>query len=482
MVVVFPHQNYKNGSSTGTNSINTAVKYLLNEDGRDKKPEVVKGDVGFVMDVTNSIDNKQKYTSLVLSFRDDEKPTHKQQLEIIKKFEAVAFAGLKPEDYTALWVKHEDKGNVELHCLVPKIHLPTGKALNIRPPGKFSEDLMDSFRDLVNLEHGWKDVVQGKTKISPKFHSFELKRIELGTAPTRTVFKQKLTEFIVSQSMLGNIENRDDVVKALKRLKLEVVREGDDYLSIKDPTNEGGKNIRLKGGVYGRSFEVNSGREVEVRKQAHEHNSDRKQEIIQKLERCVEARTKFNKGRYSEDKKSIDFRNVANVHNPKSIGSFSHSKNSEIRINYSESINFKSSAAKQEVGNGRFDPVRRGANEVVSRFDKAVRAAESNNRKLSEANSGAATTNKQFSAANAKIGAEVGRIKSAHPAISSSPLGSISSIEMSIAGEVGKMAAAKSILERAAIQIRINELIAQLDKAKQRFIEEQKKGLGYGGR
>ena len=53
---------------------------------------------------------------------------------------------------------------------------------------------------------------------------------------------------------------------------------------------------------------------------------------------------------------------------------------------------------------------------------------------------------------------------------------------MSIAGEVGKMAASKSILERAAIQIRINELMAQLDKAKQRFIEEQKKGLGYGGR
>ena len=134
------------------------------------------------------------------------------------------------------------------------------------------------------------------------------------------------------------------------------------------------------------------------------------------------------------------------------------------------------------LGNGRFDPVRRGANEVVSRFDKAVRAAESNNRKLSEANSGAATTNKQFSAANAKIGAEVGRIKSAHPAMNSSALGSISSLEMAIAGEVGKQATAKSILERAAIQLRINELMAQLEKAKQRYIEEQKKGLSYGGR
>ena len=481
MVIVFPHQNYKNGSSTGTNSINTAVRYLLDEDGRDKKPEVVKGDVGFVMDVTNSIDNQQKYTSLVLSFRDEEKPTNKQQLEIIKRFEAVAFAGLAPGDYTALWVKHEDKGNTELHCLVPKIHLGTGKALNIRPPGKFSEDLMDSFRDLVNLDYGWKDVVEGKSKIFPKFHSYELKKLELGTADSRTKFKEKLTEFIVGQTMFGNINNRDDVVQTLKGLKLEVVREGDDYVSIKHPSDPEGKNIRLKGGVYGKSFEISGGREKEIRNQSHKSNSSREQEIREKFERCVSARAKFNQGRYSPDKKTLNFGNVAIDFTPKPIGGFSHHKESEIRINYSESINFPKSK-KQEVGNGRVDPIRTRANSVNQQFDKAIRKTESNCGKLSAASSAAATTNKQFSATNSEVSKEVDRIRSAHPPMNSSALGSVSSLEMSIAGEVAKQANAKSPLEKAAIQNRINELIAQLEIAKQRYIEEQRKGLGYGGR
>ena len=102
MIIKFPHHKYRNGTSTGSNQIRSAVAYLLSDEDRSHKPEVVKGDKDFIIDVVDSIDNKHKYTSLVICFRKDEKPTHKKQMEMIERFEATAFTGL--DQYFSLFL------------------------------------------------------------------------------------------------------------------------------------------------------------------------------------------------------------------------------------------------------------------------------------------------------------------------------------------------------------------------------------------
>ena len=86
---------------SGTSNGQAPVNYLLgNIDHtgqiRSVKPELVLGNPNTTIDLINSIDRKFKYTSGALSFRYEEKPTPKQQLEIINDFRKSFLSGLNP--------------------------------------------------------------------------------------------------------------------------------------------------------------------------------------------------------------------------------------------------------------------------------------------------------------------------------------------------------------------------------------------------
>ena len=109
-------------------------------------------------------DRKFRYLSGVLSFRELISPDDEQQ--IIDRFEATAFAGLRSEQFNCLWIRHSHNGRSELHFLTPRCELLTGKALNIRPPRKTTEDLFDTFRILVNHEFRLKEPVSSIGSLS----------------------------------------------------------------------------------------------------------------------------------------------------------------------------------------------------------------------------------------------------------------------------------------------------------------------------
>src|SRR5688572_5396959 len=60
---------------------------------------------------------------------------------------------LRRDQYAILWVKHRHAGRTELHFLVPRVELSTGKSLNIAPPGW--EALFNPFRETYNALLGW---------------------------------------------------------------------------------------------------------------------------------------------------------------------------------------------------------------------------------------------------------------------------------------------------------------------------------------
>lgn len=106
--------------------------------GRDHAaPEVVRGDMAGTRELIDSIERKWTYTHGVLSFALEDAPSEAEQATAMDEFERLAFAGLDREQYDITWVRHQhtEGGRVELHFVVPRMDLTSGKALNIAPPG-----------------------------------------------------------------------------------------------------------------------------------------------------------------------------------------------------------------------------------------------------------------------------------------------------------------------------------------------------------
>ena len=153
----------------GTAKSDTALNYLLSEaplkylaGSRDRRnvvrnplPAVVKGSPELTRKLINQCRNKNKYTSGVISF--ERMISKTDEKEIIRRFERVAFAGLREHQFQCLWIRHSHLGRTELHFLLPKTELTTLKALNIDPPRLRKEGLFDAFRKITNHEFNLKD-------------------------------------------------------------------------------------------------------------------------------------------------------------------------------------------------------------------------------------------------------------------------------------------------------------------------------------
>ena len=132
---------------------------------RNPPPAVVRGDAQLTRRLINQLHGrKHRYVSGVLSFRELISPADEQL--IIDRFEAAAFAGLEPGQFDCLWVRHAHNRRTELHFLLPRCELLSGKALNIRPPGKRSEELFDTFRKLINRDFHLKDPDRSVARLS----------------------------------------------------------------------------------------------------------------------------------------------------------------------------------------------------------------------------------------------------------------------------------------------------------------------------
>src|SRR5205823_1763190 len=105
----------------------------------------------------NETPHKWKYTSGVLSFSPGERITPDMERKIMDEFEANAFSGLSADRYSIVWIRHAHLGREEMHFLVPRVELSTGKSLNIAPPGRASRALFDAWRSKINAEYGLSD-------------------------------------------------------------------------------------------------------------------------------------------------------------------------------------------------------------------------------------------------------------------------------------------------------------------------------------
>lgn len=271
---------------------------------REPPPEVLRGNPEITRLLIDSVQNRWKYTSGVIAFERNDAPSDDEIRAVIDDFERTMFAGLEPDQYNTLWVKHTHCGNVELHFVIPRIELRTGKALNIAPPGY--QKMFDVWRDSWNYSKGWArpdDPARARVvRRDDHVIKTDAARIRDGLSTAKDP-KSAITEWLIDRVKSGLVKNRDDIVSSLSEIG-EITRHGDDYVSVKPPGFK--RALRLKGVIYERSFdserfirdfEEKAGEGFRGNRGVDESRAERAR---QQLEILTKKRAEFNAERYCQ--------------------------------------------------------------------------------------------------------------------------------------------------------------------------------------
>ena len=288
--------------SHGTGSGARASAYLMgshDHTGAERAGvAVLRGDPVLFAAVADSLPFQHRYRSAVISWATEEAPTADEITAVLEDFEAVAFAGLEPEDVHLTAVQHDEPdGGVHVHILIPRVHLGTGKSFNPAPPGH--RKAFDAVRDKHNHEKGWArpdDPLRARL-LRPDFEAFKDKS-------DKTAIKKQITEHLLGAAAQGVISNAVELREYLSTsLECDITRSGADYISIKPEGYP--KAIRLKGELYGSSWTAERTLEREARATARagigrggdvsESDARRAQE---RLREACERRAEYNRGRY----------------------------------------------------------------------------------------------------------------------------------------------------------------------------------------
>lgn len=296
-------------TSGGRGGGGTIAQYLTAPDreGRDHAPpEVLRGDTDRTRDLIDSIDRKWSYTHGVVSFALEDAPTEDQQRLVMDELEALAFAGLDPEQYDITWVRHQhtEGGRVELHFVTPRMELITGKALNIAPPGW--ESTFRPLRDFLNHSHGW--ARPDDPERARELHSAPVRDLEgFSLREGREALHSLLTGLIGA----GVIQDRAGMVAALEDAAMTVPRQGKDYITVQDPETE--ERFRLKGRIYEKDWTYDA--ELDRAAASTPRHADgrdrgpdlgRAEEARRELDARIGSRADFHARRYPRDEREME--------------------------------------------------------------------------------------------------------------------------------------------------------------------------------
>ena len=292
------------GSGRGPVEYVTRTTDPLTKELREPAPEVVAGDPTRTRELIDSLSFKFKYTSGVIAWAPEDQPTGDQQRAVMADFERLAFAGLGRDRYDILWVRHEHANISELHFVVPRVDLGTGKSLNIAPPGW--DKTYTPLRDAWNYEQGWTrpDDPERARLLQPGHQALvqaSKLRQNLKASPEP---KSLITDYLTQRIEAGAISNRAGVLSALRDAGLEINREGKAYVSVRDPGT--GAKHRLKGAIYEESFQRSELERTasDQARRGSQHDREthlsRAAEARRELEATIERRSAFNFKRYGK--------------------------------------------------------------------------------------------------------------------------------------------------------------------------------------
>ncbi len=205
-------------------------------------------------------------------------------------FERVLMPGLEKNQYSILWVEHQDKGRLELNFVIPNMELQTGKRLQPYYD-RADRPRIDAWQTLVNHHYGLHDPNAPENR--------RILTLPDNLPETKQALAESVTRGIDALYHAGEIKGRQDVIQALTEAGLEVVRVTRSSISIADPN--GGKNIRLKGAFYEQSFTDGRGvrEKAERESRLYRENAERRvQEARRICKQGTDLKRIFNQERY----------------------------------------------------------------------------------------------------------------------------------------------------------------------------------------
>lgn len=250
------------------------VDYLLGKDRKRDGASVLQGKPEEVRELIDASLYAKKYTSGVLSFAEQELPPGQRE-KLMASFERVLMPGLDKDQYSVLWVEHQDKGRLELNFLIPNIELLTGRRLQPYYD-RADRTRIDAWQTIVNGRLGLHD------PNAPENRQALVTPSALPEAKQEAA--QTITRGLLALALSGELKTRQDVTEALESAGFEVVRTTKSSISIADP--DGGRNIRLKGAIYEQSFNAGEGIRAEIESAAADYRRDAESRIQRAREVC----------------------------------------------------------------------------------------------------------------------------------------------------------------------------------------------------
>lgn len=225
----------------------TVLQYLL-DDKRVEEGEafVIRGDVKFTDHLITGNKRKHTYVSGGLMFHKDDSVTVEQELEIMDSFEQMVFVGLDKSQYHIIWIKHVDKGRVELNFVISRTELSRGIDLDVYSH-KRDKPLYTMWRNGINKKYGLADPNAESRKRTQeermKMRNHRTKKGEFKNSfiLTRANLDMKLAELVST----GVLQSKDEIIKYLKAEGFEITRNTKNSLSVKDESL-GKKALRLQ--------------------------------------------------------------------------------------------------------------------------------------------------------------------------------------------------------------------------------------------
>ncbi|WP_320007625.1 relaxase/mobilization nuclease domain-containing protein [Maridesulfovibrio sp.] len=287
-----------------------AVNYVIDpkRKGREESPpEVLRGDPEIVRMVIGSTDRKWKYTSGVLSWAPEDQVSPETEKKIMEDFEKTAFAGMEPDQYSVLWVRHSHAGHHEMHFIIPRTELTQDKAMNACPPGWQKQ--YDVWRDLWNERMEWArpDDPKRARVAQPG------KEIQFDSKNKRAELKQQITDYLAQGISKGVYQNRDDLIEGLENVGFSIPRKGKNYITLESPQD--GQRIRMKGGIYAASWradkQVERAGEITVAGNGASRTG-RISRLERELEEVRSSRAEYNQKRYGRTTEKVEKEGVRN--------------------------------------------------------------------------------------------------------------------------------------------------------------------------
>lgn len=228
----------------------TGINYLVSTHDATGKPrtppaEVIRGDISITKGLIASLRYTQRYTSGVLSWSESPESISQEQMDqVMDSFENMVCAGLPTDRLNFLWVKHQDKGRLELHYVIPNVDLLTGK--RFAPYfDRVDRALFRAWERLTNATFGFSNPADSSLKRNTKMPPF--------LPADKTIALTQINGRINILVRAGQIKSRADVINELQSIGFTITRTGKDYLSIKDST---GRKLRLRGGLFEEVFQM----------------------------------------------------------------------------------------------------------------------------------------------------------------------------------------------------------------------------------